>query len=225
MALHDDPHVAPSTATFLFEDGSEVQAERTRFILRDDPAGEPTAEAPHTEGMRYASAEEAPANGHRLVLRDEGSTNGVFVRVRGSIRLEPGDQFAAGERLFRFDGAQEMPAPQEGETPVLGSPRPPGASLRISEVLIGGNPGRTCHRSGPVIAVGRTGCDMNFPSDPLLAARHAEVRVDEQGNALLCDLGSSPEGVFVRLRPQAEYEVQPGALVRVGTQLLKVEMG
>ncbi len=225
VTLHEDPHVAPVAATFVFEDGAGPPAEHARLILRDEPGNEPTAEAPYTEGMRYASGEEAPANGHRLLLRDEASANGVFVRVRGSVRLEPGDQFAAGERMLRYDGPQELPVPADGETPVLGSPRPAGAALRLTEVLMGGQPGRTCHRSGPVIAVGRTGCDMNFPADALLAARHAEVRIDEQGNALLCDLGSSPEGVFIRLRPQAEYEVQQGALVRLGTQLLKVELG
>ena len=92
------------------------------------------------------------------------------------------------------------------------------------EVLAGGATGRTCHRAGPVIAVGRTGCDMNFPGDAALAARHLELRVDETGGAVLCDLGSSPEGVWVRLRPMAEYEVQPGAQIRVGLETLRVEM-
>ena len=90
---------------------------------------------------------------------------------------------------------------------------------------MGGLTGRTCHRAGPVIAVGRTGCDLNFPGDPLLAARHAEIRLDENGNVLLCDLAGSAEGVYVRLRQNAEYEVGPGAVLRVAGQLLKVEMG
>lgn len=224
VALGDDPHLAPHAATFVFEDPS-APFEGLRQLLRDEGA-QPTPEAPHTEGMRYLPAEEHPAAAHRLLLRDEGSANGVFVKVRGSVRLEPGDQFAAGERLLRFEGPHDLPEAAQGDVPVLGSPRPQnGSPLRISEVLMGGLTGRTCHRMGPVIAVGRTGCDLNFPGDPMLAARHAEIRVDESGNALLCDLGANAEGVYVRLRQNAEYEVGPGALLRVAGQILKVEMG
>jgi hypothetical protein len=227
VSLGDDAHVAPHAATLLFEDAeAHAASPHPGLLLREEPGNEPTAEAPLTEGMRYLNAEEAPPNGHRLLVRDEGAVNGVFVKVRGSIRLEPGDQFAAGERLFRFDGMLELPAPEESDVPILGSPRPAvQAPLRISELLVGGLTGRTCHRAGPVIALGRTGCDMNFPADAQMAPRHAEVRVDEQGNALLCDLGATTEGVFIRLRPQAVYEATPGAQLRVGGQLLKIEMG
>src|SRR5207253_1116276 len=96
VALGDDPHVAPHAATFLFEH-PEAPLEPGRLMLRDEGA-EPTAEAPHTEGMRYVPAEEHPASSPRLVLRDEGSPNGIFVKVRGSVRLEPGDQVAADRK-------------------------------------------------------------------------------------------------------------------------------
>ena len=36
----------------------------------------------------------------RLVVRDEGSLNGVYLRVRGTVELSAGDQFLAGEQLF-----------------------------------------------------------------------------------------------------------------------------
>src|SRR5262249_12158818 len=110
----------------------------------------------------------------RLLVRDDGVGNGVYVKVRGSAPLEPGDYFLAGERLLRFDGPCELPVGEPGETPYLGSPRPQGTVLRVTEILRGGKTGRTCFRAGPAIAVGRTGCDLNFGSDAQLAPRHAE---------------------------------------------------
>jgi ribosomal protein L40E len=160
--------------------------------------------------------------GDRLVLRDEGSANGVYVKVRETAPLAAGDSFIAGERLFRFEGAIDLPRDGAGETPLLGSPRPAAASVRVSELLAGGRTGRTCHRTGPVIAIGRSGCDINFPADPLLAARHAEIRLGEDGAASLVDLGQGPSGVLLRVR--AEAELQAGDIVQVGEQLLRLEL-
>ena len=45
----------------------------------------------------------------RLMLRDEGSANGIYVKLRDSALIEAGDCFVAGERLLRFDGPCELP--------------------------------------------------------------------------------------------------------------------
>jgi len=161
----------------------------------------------------------------RLVVRDEGSANGVYVKVRESAPLEPGDFFVAGERLLRFDGPCELPVGEAGETPYLGSPRPQGAVVRVTEVLRGGKTGRTCFRAGPAIAIGRTGCDLNFASDPHLAPRHAELRIAPDGSATLVDLNASPGGVFLRLRPQQSFDLQAGDVLQIGDQLLRVDVG
>ena len=180
--------------------------------LGDDPFV-----APHAATLLFAE--------DHLAVRDEGSANGVFVKVRESTPLEPGDLFVAGERLFRYDGAVDLPKNDEGDTPFLGAPRPQAAAVRVSEVLLAGKTGRTCHRAGPVIAIGRTGCDMNFPADALLAARHAEIRLGEDGSAALVDLGAGPSGVFVRIRTQAQHQLQAGDLLQIGEQLLRLEVG
>jgi ribosomal protein L40E len=159
-----------------------------------------------------------------LVLRDEGSANGVFVKVRESAALETGDLFVAGERLLRYDGATELPKDGGSDTPFLGAPRPQATAVRVTEVLGGGKTGRTCHRSGPVIAIGRTGCDMNFPADGLLAARHAEIRLGDDGAATLVDLGQGSSGVFIRVRTQAEQDLQAGDALMVGEHLLRLEV-
>lgn|GEM_PF-1527823 len=162
----------------------------------------------------------------RLLLRDEGTSNGVFVKVREAAAIEPGDHFIAGERLLRFDGPCELPEDPAGDTPFLGAPRPPGpATVRITEVLAGGRTGRTCHRSGPAIAVGRSGCDLNFPADSLLSAKHAEIRLAEDGSATLVDLGASGSGLFLRMRSRGLHEVQQGDLLQLGDQAVRVEVG
>ena len=159
----------------------------------------------------------------RLMLRDEGSANGIYVKLRDSAPIEPGDYFVAGERLLRFDGACELPVGDSDDTPYLGAPRPRGTVVRVSEVLRGGKTGRICFRTGP-ISVGRTGCDLSFPSDAQLAPRHAELRIGPDGSAVLVDLNASPGGVFLRLRPQQSIELQPGDVLQLGDQQLRLEV-
>ena len=178
--------------------------------LSDDPFI-----APHAATLTFA--------GEHLLLRDDGSVNGVYLKVRESAPLAVGDSFIAGEHLFRFDGPVELTRDPDGETPLLGAPRPQGSCVRVSEVLAGGHTGRTCHRAGPVIAIGKTGCDLNFPADSLLAARHAEIRLGDDGSATLVDLGQGPSGVLLRVR--AESPLQAGDIVQVGEQQLRVELG
>lgn len=200
----------PGAAFALLQLETSLGSTGTHIELLDDPFI-----APHAATVAFAD--------DRLVLRDEGSVNGVFVKVRESARLEPGDLFVAGQRLLRYDGSTELPPVAEGDTPVLGTPRPRGTPVRVTEVLAGGKTGRTCHRAGPV-AIGRTGCDMNFPSDALLAPRHAEVRLGEDGTATLVDLGTGRTGVFLRVRQQ-QHPLEAGDVVMVGDQQLRVDLG
>jgi ribosomal protein L40E len=180
--------------------------------------GEDPFVAPHAATLAFVD--------ERLVLRDEGSANGVYVKVRDSAALVPGDLFVAGERLLRYDGPIDVPRAGESDPPLLGAPRPAdGTLVRVTEVLAGARTGRTCHRAGPAITIGRSGCDMNFPADSLLAAKHAEIRLAADGSATLADLGQGPAGVFLRVRAQQPVDLQAGDIVRVGDQQLRVEVG
>ncbi|MFN2548823.1 MAG: FHA domain-containing protein, partial [Myxococcales bacterium] len=179
--------------------------------------GEDPYVAPHAATLVFAE--------DHLAVRDEGTANGVFVKVRESAPLESCDFFVAGERLFRYDGPTELARNGEGDTPFLGAPRPQGNAVRVTEMLAGGKTGRTCHRAGPSITIGRTGCDMNFPADALLAPKHAEIRLAEDGSATLVDLGAGPSGVLVRVRAQGQHDLHAGDLLQIGDQLLRVEVG
>ena len=173
--------------------------------------------APHAATLAFVD--------ERLVLRDEGSANGVYLRVREPVALEPFDLFVAGERLLRYDGPVEVPEGVDADPPFLGAPRPEGAIVRVTEVLSGARTGRTCYRSAPSISIGRAGCDLNFPADALLAQRHAEIRFGEDGTALLADVAEGGSGVFLRVRPQQPVELQAGDVLRVGQQQLRLELG
>lgn len=41
--------------------------------------------------------------GSDFFLLDEGSRNGTFVRIKGEVKLEPGDMILVGKQLFRFE--------------------------------------------------------------------------------------------------------------------------
>ena len=162
----------------------------------------------------------------QLHLRDEGSSGGTFLRLRGlSIPLKPGDLFALGDRLLRFGGLlPAAPPPPSDGTRRLGSPRPNGLAAFVEERLDGGATGRVWLRAGPSLTLGRAGCAINLGDDPFLSQAHAEIVLDSDGNAKLRDLGSS-NGTFVRLPPRAERELQDGDVLRIGREVLRVVCG
>jgi ribosomal protein L40E len=176
--------------------------------------GEDAYVAPHAATLAFVE--------EQLVLRDEGSANGVYVKVRQSAALQAGDLFLAGERLLRYDGPVELPPPVAGDPPFLGAPRAQGTVVRVAEVLAGAKTGRVCYRAGS-ISIGRAGCDMNFGSDARLGAKHAEVRVNDDGTASLLDVAQEPTGVFLRVRAQEPVELQAGDVLRIGEQQLRIE--
>jgi hypothetical protein len=161
--------------------------------------------------------------GNRLLIRDEGSTNGVYLKLREPARLKAGDLFVVGDHLLRYDGAVDLSAPPR-DAPYLGSPRPQGPVVRVTEIVRGGKPGRICHRKGPMISVGRSGCDLSFSRDEQIGARHAEIRLSPDGNASLADLGTGRSGVLLRLRPKEMRELKHGDVLRVGDQVLRLNI-
>ena len=51
---------------------------------------------------RHAALTRDPTDGN-FTLRDLGSSNGTFLRVRGKVDLEPGDHLRIGQHLFRYE--------------------------------------------------------------------------------------------------------------------------
>jgi pSer/pThr/pTyr-binding forkhead associated (FHA) protein len=156
----------------------------------------------------------------KLVVRDEGSLNGVFWRVRGGIEVASGDLFLAGEQLFRIEGP---PRPNDGPAPdgtyFYTSPKHQ-TQFKISQVLEGGGLGMAVSARGTVLQIGREGGDLNFPGDLYMSASHCKLE-DTGGKLTLTDL-SSRNGTYVRLK--AERELANGDYLFIGRKLLRVEI-
>jgi FHA domain len=158
--------------------------------------------------------------GGKLVVRDEGSLNGVFWRVRGSVEVAVGDLVLTGEQLFRIDGplkANDGPAPDG--TYFYSSPKHP-AQFKLVQILEGGAMAMAVCARGTGLQIGREGGDLNFPMDLYMSASHC--RLEESGGRLtLTDLNSR-NGTYVRLR--SEKELNHGDYLFIGRKLLRVEV-
>jgi hypothetical protein len=156
----------------------------------------------------------------KLVVRDEGSLNGVFWRVKGGIEVTSGDLFLAGEQLFRIESS---PRPNDGPAPdgtyFYTSPKHQ-TQFKIAQLLEGGAFGMAVCARGTVLQIGREGGDLNFPGDLYMSAAHCKLE-DAGGKLTLTDL-SSRNGTYVRLK--AERELVNGDYLFIGRKLLRVEI-
>ncbi|MBV8759756.1 MAG: FHA domain-containing protein [Deltaproteobacteria bacterium] len=156
----------------------------------------------------------------QLVVRDEGSLNGIFVRITGTARVEPGTAILVGEQVLSV-----RPAPQPEDLPdsegtyySASMLRP--AALEIVQQLKGGSSGSVFRLNVTTVAIGRENNDINFPDDPFISGRHAQIAL--AGAVLsVTDLGSR-NGTFVRVT--GEYTLKHGDYVFLGQQLLRVEI-
>ena len=203
---------APGTAFALAQDEVHAGRAQGQVVFPDDPCLAPL----HATFLFREGS---------LLLRDEGAAGGVYVRLRGvTVPLRAGSLFALGDRLLRFAGPLPPPPPPPGDgTRRIGAPRPDRTAVLVEEWLEGGVGGRTYLRTGPSITVGRTGCSINLGDDPYLSQAHAEIVVDAEGAAKLRDLGST-SGTFVRIPPGSERELHEGDAVRIGREVLRVEV-
>ena len=159
-------------------------------------------------------------NGEKLVVRDEGSLNGIYVRVKGSIPLAPGDQFLCGEQVFRLEATpKDTAGPAPDQTYFYSSPKRP-SPFRIVQILRGGADGMVYCARENTAQIGREDSEMNFPDDIYMSGRHARVELGGDGGYVLHDLGSR-NGTYFRIR--GERELAHGDYFFLGQQLLRVE--
>lgn len=157
----------------------------------------------------------------KLFVRDEGSLNGVYARVRGSVPIEPSDVFMVGLQYFRLElTPKPADAPDPDGTYFYSSPKRPSA-FRVVHVLRGGATGMIYCARENVVQIGREGSEMNFPGDPYMSGKHAKIEVGAGNKFTLADL-SSKNGTFLRIH--RERELVHGDYVFLGRQLLRVEI-
>ena len=155
-----------------------------------------------------------------LVIRDEGSLNGVFFRIRGGVEVAPGDTFMVGEQLFRLDPTPKASDGNDSEgTFFYSSPKYPSA-FRLNQLLEGGAVGMTVCARGNTLDIGREDGDLNFPGDVFMSAKHCTVE-EKDGKFMLTDHGSR-NGTYIRLK--SEKPLAHGDYLFLGKKLVRVEM-
>jgi pSer/pThr/pTyr-binding forkhead associated (FHA) protein len=158
----------------------------------------------------------------KLFVRDEGSTNGVFVRIKSATPLESGGMFLVGEQLLQIEASAPDfgPQPDSEGTYFYASPKR-ASKMRLIQRLRGGEIGIIYRARGDGITIGRENNDVNFPDDPFISGHHAQISIGADGRFVLTDLGSK-NGTFIRINDEAP--LGNGDYVFIGQQLLRVEL-
>ena len=154
-----------------------------------------------------------------LVVRDEGSLNGVYVRIRGSAEIAPSDTFIAGDQIFRLELPPNTNNSADAEgTYYYGSPRHQ-AGFRIVQLFEGGVAGATFCSRGSTARIGREDCDLNFRNDRYLSPRHCTIELSGEKFKIIDH--DSKNGTYLRLK--TERTLNHGDYVYIGRKLLRVE--
>jgi pSer/pThr/pTyr-binding forkhead associated (FHA) protein len=158
----------------------------------------------------------------KLIVSDENSANGVFVRIKTPVIVDSGASFLVGEQLLRLEASNPdaVPVPDGDGTYFYGSPKRP-AKMSLVQQIVGGAAGMVFRARSEAISIGREGNDINFPDDPFISGRHAQVTALDGGRFQLADTGSK-NGTFLRVRN--EGTLLHGDYVFLGQQLLRVEI-
>ena len=158
-------------------------------------------------------------NGKTLTVRDEGSLNGVYVKLTPNVpfALAPGAVFRIGQEIVRFESLDRQP-PVEG-VDRFGSPAK-GIIGRLALVI-----GReTTGNAFPVpqrgVHLGRERGDILFSEDGYVSGLHCHVAPGADGQVYLTDVGSS-NGTFVRVAK--DHVLQPGDILLMGQQVFRID--
>lgn len=157
---------------------------------------------------------------NELVVRDEGSLNGVYVRITGTVRIEPGTTILVGEQVLSVSNARQFEDLPDAEGTYYSASMLRPATMEIVQQLRGGSSGWVYRPDTETVALGREGNDINFPDDPFISGHHARVIWDGT-QVVLTDL-SSKNGTFLRV--EGEQLLGHGDYVFMGQQLLRVEV-
>lgn len=168
--------------------------------------------------------------GPRYVLRDLGSRNGTYVRIREPVELAGGDHVMMGSQVFRVD-YDGPPAPHHGAlsdpgaTRLFGAEPVRAAGPQLVRILEGGVEGERILVPGREVVVGRTKGDLVYPEDGLLSGTHASFEPASDGDRerlRVRDRGSR-NGVLLRLR--SDWPLRFGDVFSAGRQVFRFEAG
>jgi pSer/pThr/pTyr-binding forkhead associated (FHA) protein len=158
--------------------------------------------------------------GAQLSVRDEGSLNGVYLKLRPNDPqlLEFGDSFRIGQEIIRYEELKPAPKAPDG-VERFGSPAR-GYIGRLALVIGRDTTGNAFPIPERGVHCGRERGDILFSEDGYVSGLHCRVARGPDGRVYLTDIGSS-NGTFVRLR--AERPISSGDILLMGQQLFRVD--
>jgi pSer/pThr/pTyr-binding forkhead associated (FHA) protein len=215
---------APQLVTIL-KDGSEGPCHRLagevtdigryegQVALPDDPYLSPR----HARILR---------RGDRYYLRDLGSVNGVYHRIREPAEMHHGDVVLIGQQVLRLevltDAEVSLGPVMHYGVMLFGTPEQPRLA-RLVQLTSEGVPRDVFHLYRDETVVGRESGDVVFTDDVFLSRRHVAFRLDRaQRRVTVRDLGSS-NGTLLLFR--GEREIVDGDIFRIGHHLFRFDVG
>jgi pSer/pThr/pTyr-binding forkhead associated (FHA) protein len=205
--------------TALRADGSEAGT----FRMPDAPVvsvGRDTGSI--FAGDSYLSPRHATFSkrGGQLFIRDEGSLNGVYLKVRPNepCLLEFGDVFRIGQEIIRFEELRGQGKSADG-VERFGSPAK-GYIGRLALVIGRDTTGNAFPVPERGVHCGRERGDILFSEDGYVSGLHCRIARGPDGRVYLTDVGSS-NGTFIRLR--AERAVGGTDILLMGQQLFRID--
>ncbi len=212
----------PQLVTIL-KDGSEGPVHRIGAAVTDIGRFEGNITLPDDPYLspRHARIQK---RGEKYFLRDLGSVNGVFYRVREPVDLQHGDVVLIGQQVLRLevlnDGEVSLGPVMHYGVMLFGTPEQPRLA-RLVQLTSEGIPRDVYHLYRDETVVGRESGDVVFTDDVFLSRRHVAFKVDRaQRRVQVRDLGSS-NGTLVLFR--GEREIGDGDVFRVGHHLFRFD--
>jgi pSer/pThr/pTyr-binding forkhead associated (FHA) protein/ribosomal protein L40E len=191
---------------------TDIGSREGEILLNDDPF----------LSARHARIE---VKGDNYVLRDLGSINGIYARIKNPVELVDADMILVGQQVLIFKVLTEAerrigPARQQGVM-IFGTPEV-RRSAKLVQYTTEGLERDVHYLCREETVLGREQADVVFPDDPFLSRRHAAIAMskDEQ-RFTLRDLGSS-NGTAVRCR--GERVLQAGDQFRLGRHLFRFDL-
>lgn len=162
--------------------------------------------------------------GQDLLVRDEGSINGIHIQVRGTVEIRHGDTLTVGQQVLRFEDEASIPKQHlrraDGDDSPVWGRHVEQMYGRLVELLDNGRTGCVYLLEGWEVRIGRELGDILFPDDPYMSRQHCILSY-RPPRVYLADLGSS-NGTYLRIR--SERHLNHGDVLLVGRRLLRVDM-
>lgn len=214
---------AGSQLVTILKDGSEGPVHRISTAVTDLGRFEGNITLPDDPYLspRHARIQK---RGDRHYLRDLGSVNGIYYRIREPVDLLHGDVVLVGQQVLRLevlgDGEVSLGPVMNYGVMLFGTPEQPRLA-RLVQLTSEGIPRDVYHLYRDETVVGRESGDVVFTDDVFLSRRHVAFKLDRaQRRVQVRDLGSS-NGTLVLFR--GEREIVDGDVFRIGHHLFRFD--